>query len=144
MARSIQVFNPVLGDRHYLTEKRAAELCRKGKAFLRPDGQIQFRASIKHRMRREIEAAAEEAREFTNNRGKRVYWNGARSKLDYRGRDQSTFPPGSNVAFPKTDSAKAARRYCRSSNATTKQSRQPRRPRRGSDARPNNGCWRVV
>ena len=51
-----------------------------------------------------------EDQEFARNRGGVVYWNGARANY-IDGQDQAKFPPCCNVAFPKTGTARAARRY---------------------------------
>lgn len=74
---------------------------------MRRDGQIQFRTCRAGQREREAE------RNFTLYRGGILYWNGARSVYDRHvpDRDLAMFLPGSNVLFPKPDSARAINRY---------------------------------
>ena len=88
MSKSIQVFNPCSHKPRYVTKKTADRLCKRGKAFMRPDGQIQFRKFIERNVFRTIEAASEEAKEFKKNRGRVVWWNGDSSDPG------AMYPPG--------------------------------------------------
>lgn len=78
---------------------QAREYCNQGLAYFLRDGRLKFRA---HEQRVASDVYVEE-------RGT-IWWNGARSNY-VDGKDIAAFPPGSNVLFPKSWSARAARRY---------------------------------
>jgi len=98
----IQIANPLPGGQSCTSEQRAQDYCKRGVAFMRPDGKLQFSAGCQANRERESEA------EFRKHRGGVLYWNGARS--NYQGnKDLAMFPPCCNVVFPKTGTNQAKR-----------------------------------
>lgn len=104
---SAEISNPRLGGSRYTSIRQAAEFVKRGIAVWLPDGRLRFtdQANAGHMAAEMSRSLREEAEEFARNRGERVYWNGSRN---YPG---AAYPPGCNVAFPKTGTKAAAKRY---------------------------------
>jgi hypothetical protein len=94
----IEIANPRRYGETCTSMIRAIEYCNRGLAYFLKDGRLKFRAS--QRQASDV---------YVDRRGT-IWWNGARSHY-VDGKDIAMFPPCCNVAFPKTGTRRAARRY---------------------------------